>query len=65
MSMKIRVSTRADQFRKRKQELLDAGYRIEDEQPIPINGLCSFTAIRVVAEEPEVVFTLPKPGGIS
>lgn len=51
MKQKIRISTRADQYEKRKQEHLQAGYRIEDEQPLPMNGLCSFTAVRIVEDE--------------
>lgn len=30
---------------------MEAGYRIEDEQPVPINGFSSFTAVRAVADE--------------
>lgn len=44
--MRIRVTTRADLFEKRKQEHIERGYRIEDERPIPANGFCSFVAIR-------------------
>lgn len=51
MKQKIRITTRATQFERRKQEHLQAGYQIEDEQPFPMNGLCSFTAVRIVAEE--------------
>lgn len=51
MNQKIRVATRADQFEKRKQEHLQAGYQIQDEQPVPVNGLCSFTAVRIVADD--------------
>ncbi len=51
MNQRIRVSTRADQFEKRKQEHLRAGYQIQDEQPVPVNGLCSFTAVRIVADD--------------
>ena len=51
MKQKIRISTKADQYEKRKQEHLQAGYRIEDEQPLPMNGLCSFTAVRIVEDE--------------
>jgi hypothetical protein len=25
---------------------MERGYRIEDERPIPVNGLCSFIAVR-------------------
>ena len=44
--MRIRVTTRANLFEKRKQEHIDRGYRIEDERPIPVNGFCSFVAVR-------------------
>jgi hypothetical protein len=30
---------------------LQAGYLIEDEQPFPMNGFCSFTAVRIVTDE--------------
>src|SRR5579864_9288300 len=46
MSMRIRVTTTADLFEKRKQEHIERGYRIEDERPIPVNGFCSFVAVR-------------------
>ncbi|HET9281222.1 MAG TPA: hypothetical protein VFR24_04605 [Candidatus Angelobacter sp.] len=38
MKQKIRVTTRASEFAKRKQEHLQVGYQIEDEQPFPITG---------------------------
>ena len=44
--MRIRVTTRAQLFEERKREHIERGYRIEDERPIPVNGLCSFTAVR-------------------
>ena len=37
---------RADLYEKRKQEHIERGYRIEDERPIPVNGFCSFIAMR-------------------
>jgi hypothetical protein len=46
MAMRIRVSTRANLYDQRKQEHVERGYRIEDERPIPVNGLCSFVAVR-------------------
>ena len=46
MVMRIRVTTRADVFEKRKQEHIECGYRVEDERPIPVNGFCSFVAVR-------------------
>jgi hypothetical protein len=51
VSQKILVTIRTDLFEKRKQEHLQAGYRIENEQPVPVNGLCSFIAVRVVNED--------------
>lgn len=51
MKQKIRISTRANQYEKRKQEHLQAGYQIEDEQPFPINGFCSFMAVCIVADD--------------
>jgi hypothetical protein len=53
MSLRIRVSTKASTFEERKQQYLQQGYRIEDECPTPINGMCSFV---VVKDEP-----LPDP----
>jgi hypothetical protein len=46
MPMKIRVTTRANLYEKRKQEHIERGYRIEDERPIPVNGFSSFIAVR-------------------
>lgn len=46
MTVRSRVTTRADLFEKRKQEHIERGYRIEDERPIPVNGFCSFIAVR-------------------
>ena len=44
--MRIRVSTRAKLYDQRKQEHMERGYRIEDERPVPVNGFCSFVAMR-------------------
>jgi hypothetical protein len=30
----------------RKQEHIERGYRVEDERPVPVNGFCSFIAVR-------------------
>jgi hypothetical protein len=46
MLMRIRVTTRAHLYEKRKQEHIGRGYRVEDERPIPVNGFCSFVAVR-------------------
>jgi len=43
--MRIRVTTTADLFQKRKQQHIERGYRIEDERSIPVNGFCSFVAV--------------------
>ena len=42
--MRIRVTTRASLFEERKRQHIERGYRIEDEEPVPVNGLCSFIA---------------------
>lgn len=46
--MRIRVTTRADLFEERKREHVERGYRIEDERPTPVNGFCSFVAVREI-----------------
>ena len=48
--MRIRVTTRAELFEQRKQQHIERGYRIEDEQPIPVNGLCSFVAVSEIPD---------------
>lgn len=44
--MRIRVTTRADLYEKRKQEHIERGYRIEDERSSPVNGFCLFIAVQ-------------------
>jgi len=48
--MRIRVTTKADLFEKRKQQHIERGYRIEDERPIPVNGFCSFIAVSEITD---------------
>ena len=48
--MRIRVTTRADLFEQRKQQHIERGYRIEDERPIAVNGLCSFIAVSEIPD---------------
>ena len=43
--MRIRMTTRAHLFEDRKRKHIERGYRIEDERPIPVNGLCSFITV--------------------
>jgi hypothetical protein len=50
MAMRIRVTTKADLFEERKQQHIGRGYRIEDERPVPVNGLCSFIAVSEVSD---------------
>lgn len=52
--MRIRVTTRADLFDQRKREHIEYGYRIEDERPVPVNGLCSFVAVRAIPASDEL-----------
>lgn len=44
--MRIRVTTKSELYEKRKQQHIERGFRIEDEQPMPVNGFCSFVAVR-------------------
>ena len=48
--MRIRVTTRADLFETRKQQHIERGFRIEGENPIPVNSLCSFVAVREILD---------------
>jgi len=48
--MKIRVTTRTELFEERKRQHIERGYRIEDERPIPVNGLCSFIAVSEIPD---------------
>jgi hypothetical protein len=50
MAMRIRVTTRTELFERRKQQHIERGYRIEDERPIPMNGLCSFIAVSEIPD---------------
>ena len=51
--MRIRVTTKADLFEKRKEQHIERGYRIEDERPIPVNGFCSFIAVSEITDSDE------------
>jgi hypothetical protein len=46
MPLRIRVSTKAATFKERNEQHIQCGYRIEDERPVPVNGLCSFVAVK-------------------
>ncbi|MGC2367647.1 MAG: hypothetical protein WA474_01190 [Candidatus Sulfotelmatobacter sp.] len=48
--MRIRVTTKAELFEKRKQQHIERGYRIEEERPISVNGFCSFIAVSEIAD---------------
>ena len=52
--MRIRVTTKADLCEKRKQEHIERGYRIEEERPTPVNGMCSFIAASEAPESDEI-----------
>jgi hypothetical protein len=52
--MRIRVTTRANLFEERKKQHIEHGYRIEDERPIPVNGLCSFIAVRETSASDQI-----------
>ncbi len=42
---RIRVTTKAANFEERIRQHIQLGNRIQDEQPVPVNGLCSFVAV--------------------
>lgn len=44
--MRIHVTTRADLFEERKRQHLERGFRVEEERSVPVNGFCSFVAVR-------------------
>ena len=44
------MTTKAKLFEERKRQHIARGYRIEDEQPMPVNGLCSFVAVEESVE---------------
>ena len=46
MPLRIRVSTKAATFQERKEQHIRRGFRIEDERPVPVNGLCFFVAVK-------------------
>ena len=46
MALRIRVTTKRETFELLKQQHTELGYRIESEQPVPVNGLCSFVAVK-------------------
>lgn len=52
--MRILVTTRADLFEERKRQHIERGYGIEDERPTPTNGLCSFIAVKGIADSDTV-----------
>jgi len=45
-AMRIRVTTRVKLFEERKRQHIERGYRIEEERPLPVNGLCTFVAVK-------------------
>jgi hypothetical protein len=46
VALRVRVTTTRETFELRKQQHAQLGYRIEDEQPIPVNGFCLFVAVK-------------------
>jgi hypothetical protein len=46
------VTTRDDLIEERKREPIERGYQIEEERPIPVNGLCSFVAVSEIRDSP-------------
>jgi hypothetical protein len=46
---RICITTKRELYEERKRQHVEAGYVIEHEQSIPINGLCSFVAVKADA----------------
>jgi hypothetical protein len=46
MALRVRVTTKREMLELRKEQHAQLGYRIEDEQSVPVNGLCSFVAVK-------------------
>lgn len=40
------MTTRANSFEERKHQHIERGYRVEEESSVPVNGFCSFIAVR-------------------
>ena len=50
MSLRTLITTRLDSYEERKRrQYIALGYSIENEQPTPINGLCSFVVVKALA----------------
>lgn len=42
MQITARIMTKPENYEERKRQLREAGYEIDSEQPVPVNGLCCF-----------------------
>ena len=51
MQITARIMTKPDTYEERKRQLIAAGYEIDREQRVPVNGLCSFRATKKATEE--------------
>jgi len=46
MQITARIPTKPEIYEERKRQLIEAGYEIDREQPVPVNGLCAFRATK-------------------
>ena len=46
MQITVGITTKPETYEERKRQLVDAGYEIDREAPVPVNGLCSFRATK-------------------
>jgi hypothetical protein len=46
MQITVRITTKPETYEERKRQLVDAGYEIDSEASVPVNGLCSFRATK-------------------
>jgi hypothetical protein len=51
MQTTVRIMTKPETYDERIRQLIDAGYEIDREAPVPVNGLCSFRATKKANSE--------------
>ncbi len=46
MQITARIMTKPEAYEERKRQLVEAGYEIDREEPVPVNVLCAFRATK-------------------
>ena len=49
-TIRVHIKTKPERFNELKKAHLEAGFQIANENPVPVNGLVSFDAMRQRAE---------------